>query len=73
MNHKVLRTAICLSWIILVICFIIKVLGGNWFTLNYTSTWIEEHIWACILISIVTNYVLYNLYYLAICARNHFH
>ena len=42
MNHKVLKTAICLSWIILVICFIVKAFGGNFFDITNESTWLEE-------------------------------
>ena len=72
MNHKVLHCSIYLSWIILVVCCIIKVFGGNWFTLNHTSTWLEEHVLAQIFISIATNYILFNLYYLAICQKVHF-
>lgn len=72
MNSKVLRTAICFSWILLVACFIIKCLGGNLFSMEITSTWLEEHSWAEILVCTASSYILFSLYYLAICEVLHF-
>lgn len=67
MTLKTLRRAIDLAWIILVVCFVIKVLGGNWFAIDNTSKWLEEHLWVYIILCTMTSYILFNLYYLAIC------
>ena len=42
MNYKVFYRAICLSWIILIACLIIKAFGGDFFDLDVESTWLEE-------------------------------
>lgn len=72
MNKNVLKRAIMVAWMILVICFVVKALGGNWFALNITSTWLEEHRWVTVCVSTLTSYVLFNLYYLAICRVRNF-
>lgn len=72
MNCKVLRTSIYLSWILLIACFIIKALGGNWFEIAYQSTWLEEHKYCSVLVFSITSYILFNLYYMAIVEVKHF-
>ena len=72
MNYKVIRRAICLSWITLVACFIIKAFGGNWFDIANESTWLEEHPGWSILVFSCTSYIMFNIYYMAIAEVKHF-
>ena len=72
MNHKVLKTAICLSWIILVICFIVKAFGGNFFDIANESTWLEDHEIYSVIIFSCTSYIMFTVYYMAIAEVSHF-
>lgn len=72
MNSLVLRRAIVLSWTVLVVCFILKALGGDWFSITVSSTWLEEHPWVAVLAGALSNYLLFTLYYLAICEVTRF-
>ena len=72
MNHKVLKTAICLSWIILVICFIVKAFGGNFFDIVDKSTWLEDHEIYSVIIFSCTSYIMFTVYYMAIAEVSHF-
>lgn len=72
MNYKVFYRAICLSWITLIFCIIVKSFGGDWFTLDVESTWLEEHEWASIVICSITSYIMFTFYYMAIAEVTHF-
>ena len=72
MNHKVLKTSICLSWIILVICFIVKAFGGNFFDIANESTWLEDHEIYSVIIFSCTSYIMFTVYYMAIAEVSHF-
>ena len=72
MNSNVIKKAINLSWCILVVCFIVKMLGGTWFTILSTNTWLEQNPWIAVFVFSLTSYVLFNFYYLAICEVTHF-
>lgn len=72
MNYKVLRKAIFLSWVILVMCFIIKAFGGDWFDIANESTWLEEHTWWSVIIFSCTSYIMFTIYYMAIAEVPHF-
>lgn len=66
MNYRVLKSSICLSWVILVACFVIKAFGGDWFGVVYTNTWLEDNpIYASLIFSF-TSYILFLTYYKAI-------
>ena len=66
MNYKVFYRAICLSWIILIACLIIKAFGGDFFDLDAESTWLEEHEWVSIAVCSATSHIMFTFYYMAI-------
>lgn len=75
MNRNVIRAAIVVSWVILVACFVIKVLGGNWFEIlieGGMGSMIDNSIVLSMVICSLSSYVLFNFYYLAICERRNF-
>lgn len=72
MNYKVFYRTICLSWIILIACIIIKAFGGDWFEIDTSNTWLEEHEWASIAVCSLTSYVMFTFYYMAIAEVTHF-
>jgi hypothetical protein len=72
MNHRVIRKAIGICWIILVGCFLVKAIGGNWFASNLVVPEIESNITLISIISSVTSYILFTFYYLALCGVKNF-
>lgn len=76
MNKKVLGTAIALSWIVLVVCFIIKSLGGNWFQLLDGAdelSILDTNIIVSTTLCAIWSALMFTFYYLAICERKRFH
>lgn len=72
MNKKVFERAIEISWIVLVLCFIVKMAGGNWFATIVTSTWLETSVAGQIVLASLTSYILFSIYYMAICEVRNF-
>lgn len=75
MNKNVIRTAIIVSWVILIACFVIKVLGGNWFEIlidEGVGSIVDNNIVLSTVICSLSSYILFNFYYLAICERRNF-
>lgn len=72
MNSRVLKKAIHAVWVILIVCLVVKAFAGNWFSMNITSTWLERNTWASIFVFTATSYIMFTLYYLAICEVRRF-
>lgn len=75
MNKYVLRTAIGVSWITLIVCAVVKVLGANWFELSIDPekfAIVDTNIWIQIALCSVTSYGMFTLNYLAICQEKRF-
>lgn len=74
MKENSFKTLIITCWVVLFVCFIIKIFGGNWFELGTENTkfiqfcnFVDDNMWlkiilACI-ISILTSYPVYCLIY----------
>lgn len=75
MNKHVLRMAICVSWILLIVASLFKALGADWFELSIDYerfAFLDTNIWAASAVCSCTSYIMFNIYYLAICERKHF-
>lgn len=70
MNKKQLKTVIIVCWILLAICFVIKIFGGNWFELSSDNekfvqfcTFVDNTMWLKMIlvccISVITSYPVY--------------
>lgn len=77
-NYKqiVLKRAIILCWVLLAICFIVKIFGGNFFNIvcenkKFISVcdYVDRHIWLQFIIGCISSYITYALFYLAICRK----
>lgn len=76
MNKKVIGTAIALSWIVLIVCLIIKSLGGNGFELldsSDTFSILDTNIIVYTAVCAIWSAIMFTFYYLAICERKCFH
>ena len=72
MNSKVFKRAIELSWFVLIVYLVFKMFGSNAFALSCESTFFEENLWLYAIVCTCTSYILFNLYYMAICEVVHF-
>lgn len=73
MNKKILRTAIIICWVVLAVCFIIKIFGGKYFeiaTNNETfitvCEFVDNHLWLQNILSFITNLLTVILLNLAV-------
>jgi len=78
-GKRVLKRTILLCWILLFICFIIKLIGGNWFevlcnNLKFISacSYVDTHIISQYFIGCVSTFITLSLYLLAILQRFRF-
>lgn len=71
MNHKVLRRALDLCWATLCVYFILKAFGATWFEAIPGTDFFDTHLWATAILGTLTSYVLFTIYYMAICAKKH--
>lgn len=78
-QYYVFRRAIHICWVVLAVCLIIKLLGGNYFCIVCDnarvvafSVWIDEHLIGKMLVGIVSSGISYTFYYLAIMKRRFF-
>lgn len=60
MNKKQLKTVIIVCWILLAICFVIKIFGGNWFELSSDNekfvqfcTFVDNTMWLKMILACV--------------------
>ena len=64
MNRKALQTAIIISWVVLAVCFFIKIFGGNYFeiaTNNQTFIKICNFIDSNFVLTIIMSFITYSL------------
>lgn len=73
MNKKVLKTAIAICWVVLVVCFVIKLFGGKYFdihstddTFNSVCTFVDNHLWLQNILAFFTNLLTVILINLAV-------
>lgn len=73
MNKRVIKTAIIISWIVLAVCFIIKIIGGKWFNIATNNKtfmavcgFIDNQIWARAILSFAVNLLIAVLINLAV-------
>lgn len=78
-QYYVFRRAIHICWVVLAVCLIIKLLGGNYFCIVCDNarvvafaTWIDNHFIWKLLIGIVSSGISYTFYYLAIMKQRFF-
>lgn len=72
-KQKILQRMIILCWIILAVCFVIKLLGGNFFSIVVSNetyqticSYVDHHIWIRILIGSTSTTLLNVLFLLAV-------
>lgn len=75
-NYKqiVLKRMITLCWILLAVCFVIKLFGGNFFTFigeSKVAEYIEKHFWLLTIVQFVFYLVQSFLYYLVVFKDKH--
>lgn len=78
-NKNALKTAIIISWIVLAVCFIIKLFGGKCFniatnnnTFNKVCTFIDSYLWLQNFISFFTSILSIGLLNLAVLRKRFF-
>lgn len=78
-EEVVLRRAINICWILLAICFVVKIFGGNFFDIICNNekfvefcSYVDNHLWIQMLIGCISSYITYSLYWLAICGKRFF-
>lgn len=79
MNKRVLKTAIIISWVVLAVCFIIKILGGNIFNIATTNetfikvcAFVDNHLWVQNIIAFISNFFIASLINLAVLRQKFF-
>ena len=72
-NMKILKRMIILCWITLTVCFGVKLLGGNFFSIMVSNeiyqaicSYVDKHIWTQIIIGSISTTLLNTLFLLAI-------
>lgn len=74
-NYKqiVLKRMIIICWVILFVCFIIKIFGGNFFNIVCTNTkfanicaYVDKAVWIQYIIGCISTFLLHSMYLLAI-------
>lgn len=73
MNRKVLRTAIIICWVVLAVCFVIKIFGGRYFeiatnneTFKAVCDYVDNHLWLQYILSFITSLITAILLNLAV-------
>lgn len=73
MNRKVLRTAIIICWVVLAVCFIIKIFGGRYFeiatnndTFVAVCEYVDNQVWLKAILSFAVNLLIAVLINLAV-------
>ena len=79
MNKKVLKRIIIISWLLLIISFVIKIFGGSWFNVAFSTepmfradAFLEKHYLAQVIVFSIGSYIGFSFYYLAICQKRNF-
>lgn len=72
-NKRALKTAIIISWVVLAVCFVIKLFGGKWFeietsnsTFSKVCAFVDNHLWLQDIIAFCTNLLAVSLLNLAV-------
>ena len=74
-NYKqiVLKRMIIICWVILLVCFIIKIFGGNFFNIVCTNkkfanicAYVDKAVWLQYIIGCISTFLLHSMYLLAI-------
>lgn len=80
MSKRAIKTAIIISWVILVVCFIIKLFGGKWFEIatgNSTfikiCAFVDNHLWLQDIIAFCTNLLTVSLLNMAVLRQKYLH
>lgn len=78
-KKKVLTRLIVLCWLTLIICFVVKLLFGNYFAIELNnekliiiSNFIDDNIWIKNIIYLIINLFTDMIYLLIVCDRNSF-
>lgn len=78
-NKSALKTAIIISWIVLAVCFIIKIFGGKWFeietsngTFSKVCAFIDNHLWLQDIIAFLTSLFAASLLNLSVLKQRKF-
>ena len=78
-NKNALRTAIIISWVVLAVCFIIKLFGGKYFeiatsnsTFSKVCAFVDNHLWLQDIIAFFTSLLATILVNLAVLQRKWF-
>lgn len=79
MSKRALKTAIIISWIVLAVCFIIKLFGGKWFdiatnnaTFSKVCAFVDNHLWLQDVIAFFTSLLSTMLINLSVLQRKFF-
>lgn len=72
-EEVVLRRAINICWVLLAICFVVKIFGGNFFDIVCNNekfvefcSYVDNHLWCKIIIGSISSILTYSMFYLAI-------
>lgn len=74
-NYKqiVLKRMIIICWVILLVCFIVKIFGGNFFNIVCESkrfanicAYVDKAVWLQYIIGCISTFILHSMYLLAI-------
>lgn len=78
-QYYVFRRAIHICWVVLAVCLIIKLFGGNYFCIICDNArvvafvaWIDSHFLGKFALGVVSSSISYTFYYLAIMKRRFF-
>ena len=78
-QYYVFRRAIHICWVVLAVCLIIKLFGGNYFSIICDNArvvafvaWIDSHFLGKFALGVVSSSISYTFYYLAIMKRRFF-
>ena len=78
-QYYVFRRAIHICWVVLAVCLIVKMFGGNYFCIVCDNarvvafaTWIDKHFISKYALGLISSGISYTFYYLAIMRRKWF-
>ena len=78
-QYYIFRRAIHICWVVLAVCLIVKMFGGNYFCIVCDNarvvafaTWIDKHFISKYLLGLLSSGISYTFYYLAIMRRKWF-
>ena len=78
-QYYVFRRAIHICWVVLAVCLIVKMFGGNYFCIVCDNarvvafvTWIDKHFISKYLLGLLSSGIAYTFYYLAIMKKRFF-